>query len=98
VKTLICAYSECNKEFNPQTHNQKYCSDVCCRISTNLKIREKYYENKERLKGKKRYCSERGCKNLLSRYNEDNRCQTCESKMESNKRNSLLGMFKNVSG
>lgn len=96
--TQNCAYKECGKPFVKSTHNQKYCSDACCRIATNLKIREKYYENKERLNGKKRYCSVKGCKNLLSRYNSDTVCQECLSKKETGKRNRLLGMIKNVSG
>jgi hypothetical protein len=93
-----CAYDQCKKPFKKSTHNQKYCCDVCCRTATNLKIKEKYYENKERLKGKKRYCIQKGCKNLLSRYNADNVCQQCVAKKESAKRNNLLGLFGNVSG
>lgn len=93
-----CAYDECGKEFVKHTHNQKYCSDTCCRTATNLKIREKYYENKERLNGKKRYCSRPGCSNLLSRYNAETVCQECEAKKESAVRDSLLGMLRDVSG
>ena len=96
--TETCAYDECKKPFSKSTHNQKYCSDVCCRTATNLKIREKYYENKERLNGKKRVCSGRGCQNLLSRYNSSSICQTCASKEEISQRNSILGMIVNVSG
>ena len=96
--TGVCAYDKCKKEFTKSTHNQKYCSDVCCRTATNLKIKEKYYENKERLRGKKRYCSKRGCNNLLSRYNTDAMCQECAAKAESSKRNVILDMMKNVSG
>jgi 1-aminocyclopropane-1-carboxylate deaminase/D-cysteine desulfhydrase-like pyridoxal-dependent ACC family enzyme len=98
MKILKCAYSECNKEFTPQTHNQKYCCDVCCRVATNLKIKEKYYENKERLRGKKRYCFNHGCNNLLSRYNTEKYCQECVGQAETKKRNSLLRMIKDVSG
>lgn len=93
-----CAYDECKKEFEKSTHNQKYCCDACCRTATNLKIREKYYENKERLQGKIRYCSEKHCGNILSRYNSDTVCQECEAKKYSSVRNSLVGMLKNVSG
>jgi hypothetical protein len=96
--TEICAYAECGKEYVRSTHNQKYCSDQCCRTATNLKIREKYYENKARLNGKKRTCSKRGCKNALSRYNSTNVCQECVAKEESQKRNSIVGMLRSVSG
>jgi hypothetical protein len=94
----VCAYKECGKEFEKTTHNQKYCSSQCCRIATNTKIREKYYENKERLNGKKRYCSKRGCKNVLSRYNNSSVCQECSAKQDTEKRKTILGMIKNVSG
>ena len=50
---MICAYKECFNEFEAKTHNQKYCSDECCRTATNIKIKERYYENKARLNGKK---------------------------------------------
>ena len=39
---MICSNKECAKEFAPKTHNQKYCSDECCKIATNLKVKEKY--------------------------------------------------------
>jgi len=43
---MICANKECAKDFEPKTHNQKYCTDECCRIATNRRIMEKYYEKK----------------------------------------------------
>ena len=43
---MICLNLECSKLFEPKTHNQKYCSDDCCRVATNKKIMEKYYEKK----------------------------------------------------
>lgn len=94
----ICAYEECKKEFVKTTHNQKYCCDACCRTATNLKIRQKYYENKDRLSGKERKCSSRGCKNLLSRYNSGKICQQCEAKLNSTKRRNILGIIGNVAG
>ena len=94
----ICAYIECKKEYERSTHNQKYCSDDCCRTATNLNIRQKYHENKQRLRGKKRVCSSRGCNNLLSRYNTGRVCQTCEASNASQVRESLLDLVRNVSG
>lgn len=94
----VCAYAECEKPFTKSTHNQKYCSDACCRTATNLKIREKYYENKDRLRGKKRLCSNSDCNNLLSRYNPEKICQECVGKQESGKRNSLLRIIGHVAG
>lgn len=87
---MICSYDKCKKEFEPKTHNQKYCSDECCRIATNIKIKEKYYEKKERLGGKKRICKTRGCNVILLRYNESDICELCLSKQETRQRNQLL--------
>lgn len=93
---MICANDGCENEFEKSTHNQKYCCDECCREATNKKIREKYYEEKARLSGKKRICSTRGCKNILSRYNEDSICAECVANRDKSNRDSLLRIF-NVS-
>lgn len=94
---MICANDGCDNKFEKSTHNQKYCSDECCRVATNKKIREKYYQERERLSGKKRLCSSNKCKNVLSRYNEGEVCNQCISKLESRGRDELLRIF-NVSG
>jgi hypothetical protein len=73
---MICFNSECAKDFTPKTHNQKYCSDECCRIATNRRIMEKYYEKKAIKNGAPRIC--KTCKTKLSRYNQNNICSTCE--------------------
>jgi len=95
---MICAYEECKKEFEPKTHNQKYCCDECCRTATNLKIKEKYYNNKDRLKGKIRYCKTKSCGTKLSRYNESDVCTVCEAKKIAKERQQLLDVLKNVVG
>lgn len=87
---MICAYDECDNEFTPKTHNQKYCSDECCRIATNIKIKQKYYDKKARLAGKQRTCKSHGCKTSLSRYNEDDICAKCALKIENKARNQIL--------
>lgn len=66
--------TNCNLNFESNKKNQKYCSPACCRLATNKKIMAKYYENKKRLNGEKRYCR---CGQLLSRYNENNLCSPC---------------------
>ena len=53
---MICINLECKKKFDAKTHNQKYCSDECCRVSTNKRIMEKYYEKKAIKNGALRYC------------------------------------------
>lgn len=94
---MICANDGCENTFVKSTHNQKYCSEECCREATNKKIREKYYEQKERLSGKKRVCSTKSCKNQLSRYNDEDICSKCVSKKESDRRDEILRIF-NVIG
>jgi hypothetical protein len=95
---MICAYDECKKPFEPKTHNQKYCSDDCCRTATNLKLKEQYYEKKARLAGKKRVCKSYGCNVVLSRYNETSICDRCVSAKREKERQDLLRMIQNVSG
>ena len=94
---MICAYEECKNEFEPKTHNQKYCSDECCRTATNQKLKDQYYEKKARLQGKKRICKTTGCNSLLSRYNEDKICGKCQADNEKNKQKELIEMVMNVS-
>jgi hypothetical protein len=72
---MICANSECKIEFISRTHNQKYCSDECCRIATNKRIMDKYYEKKAIKKGALRHCKK--CKSELSRYNTEDICSSC---------------------
>jgi hypothetical protein len=93
---MKCAYDQCNKDFEPKTHNQKYCSDECCRIATNEKLKEQYYEKKARLQGKVRICKSAGCKTSLSRYNEGNICSRCQGIEKEKERKALIEMMKNV--
>jgi hypothetical protein len=94
---MKCAYEECNNEFEPKTHNQKYCSDECCRIATNQKLKDAYYEKKARLAGKKRYCKNKGCNVELSRYNTTSICDKCVGLEKQKERIALVEMLKNVS-
>ena len=95
---MICAWEECNNFFEPKTHNQKYCSDECCRIATNQKLKDQYYEKKARLAGKERICKTNGCKVKLSRYNETNICDKCKNNKKEKERKELVEMIRNVSG
>jgi hypothetical protein len=95
---MICAYEECNNEFEPKTHNQKYCSDECCRTATNQKLKDAYYEKKARLAGKTRICKTQGCNVVLSRYNEGRICDKCESAKREEERKALVKMVRSVSG
>lgn len=79
----VCARTECAKDFAPKTHNQRYCSDECCRLATNKRIMEKYYERKNRRKGGTRICSSSGCATILNRYNDSEICALCLTKKDS---------------
>jgi len=90
---MICSNDGCNNEFEPKTHNQKYCSDECCKIATNIKIKEKYYYKKARLAGEKFVCANKGCKQVLNRFTVDKICEGCKAKERERERKSLLEML-----
>lgn len=92
---MICGNKECSIEFTPKTHNQKYHSDECCRVATNKKIMEKYYEKKAIRSGAKREC--RLCKSRLSRYNQSSICSKCEKDSAIKNRSAILRMINDIS-
>ena len=53
----------------------------------------KYYENKKRLSGYKRYCC---CGQLLSRYNENDKCFVCIENETNLNRVGILEVINNV--
>lgn len=87
----VCA--NCGLDFFSNKKNQKYCTPACCRLATNKKIMTKYYENKKRLSGHKRYCD---CGQLLSRYNENDKCFVCANNEKELDRNKILEVINNV--
>jgi len=92
---VICANRECAKEFNPKTHNQKYCTDECCRVATNRRIMEKYYEKKAIRSGAFRACKKCGSK--LSRYNESPLCSFCTKKVDITRKFKVKDMIDDIS-
>ena len=92
---MICANKECAKDFEPKTHNQKYCTDECCRVATNRRIMEKYYEKKAIRSGAKREC--KVCKSRLSRYNQSKICAKCEKNSAISNRSTILRMIDDIS-
>lgn len=94
---MICANKECAKEFEAKTHNQKYCTEECCRLATNKRIMEKYYEKKAIRNGAVRVCKR--CQTKLSRYNDSVLCVSCSRKLEKDldNRARLLRMINEVS-
>lgn len=91
---MICSNKECAKEFDAKTHNQKYCSDECCRIATNRRIMEKYYEKKAIRNGALRTCK---CGGRLSRYNAGNLCASCEKNSNVKNRGKLMDIINEIS-
>lgn len=92
---MKCYRKECEVEFESKTHNQKYCSDECCRIATNKRIMEKYYEKKAIRNGSLRSCTK--CGGKLSRYNQNTLCSICEKNRSAKSNAKLLGMLDEIS-
>jgi hypothetical protein len=92
---VICLNSECGISFDAKTHNQKYCSDECCRVATNKRIMEKYYEKKAIKNGAPRKC--KTCAGLLSRYNSENICAKCVKSKDSKNKSNLMGIINDIS-
>lgn len=93
---MNCANPDClnKKEFTPKTHNQKYCSDECCRIATNKRIMDKYYEKKAIKNGARRPC--KICNSQLSRYNKSILCAACEKDIKIKNRKSIIGALDEI--
>ena len=93
---LICAYSECNEPVEVSVHNKIYHSDECCKLATNARIMEKYYETKARKGGAVRICRTPGCSTRLSRYNPEKVCAKCENEMKQAQRERMLKLLDDV--
>ena len=91
---MICINKDCGIDFEPKTHNQKYCSDECCRIATNKRIMEKYYEKKAIKNGAVRNCKK--CKAKLSRYNGVEICYKCEQQSKSKSKSKLESLINEI--
>lgn len=92
----ICARKGCEQAFDKKTHNQKYCTDECCRLATNERIMEKYYERQDQRNGKTRFC--KIClATKLSRYNDSQVCSSCKTKREVAARTAVADMFSRAS-
>jgi rubrerythrin len=83
----VCADETCENVFSPNKHNQIYCSAECCRVATNRRLLDKYYEKKARLQGKVRTC--KSCGQKLSRYNSQKVCSICQQAQDSEKKTNL---------
>lgn len=91
---MICLNIECGIDFDSKTHNQKYCSDECCRVATNKRIMEKYYEKKAIKNGAQRKC--KGCPGLLSRYNSEAYCSKCIKSKHAKHKKDLMDIVDDI--
>lgn len=92
---FICDRNGCEETYTKKTHNQKYCSDNCCRIATNARIMVDYYKEQARLNGQARYCE--NCTGRLSRYNPYDVCEPCTQGRRVNANESVRQMLVNAS-
>jgi hypothetical protein len=83
-----CANPDCNNKFEARRINQIYCSNECCRVTTNAKLIAKYHEGKNK-RNQVRQCED--CGKQLSKYNPDSKCHACQIRSDNNKRIKLLG-------
>lgn len=72
---IQCERAGCTVKFPKKTHNQRYHDDECCRLATNAKIMEKYYQRRAQRLGIARHCDH--CGTRLSRYNSSEVCNAC---------------------
>jgi hypothetical protein len=94
--TFVCAREGCDETAHRKKHNQKYCSDECCRLATNQRIMEKYYERQAQRQGKTRHCRVCGI-TKLSRYNTGSTCAPCTASGEVAARNAIVDMLNSAS-
>lgn len=93
---VVCDREGCDEEFVKKTHNQRYHNDECCRIATNAKIMEKYYERRDIKNGVERTCKACGV-TKLSRYNDSQICSSCASKREATVNSAVRDMIAQLS-
>lgn len=91
----ICAREGCEVEYTKKTHNQKYCTDECCRLATNSRIMVGYYKTRDRKRGVDRWCEV--CEGKLSRYNSSDVCNACKTKRIADANASAVDMLRNAS-
>lgn len=93
-ESIQCENEGCDVVFVKKTHNQKYHDDECCRLATNAKIMQKYYDRKSQRLGLPRACKE--CGKALSKYNSSKTCNACLLKHEEESRKSVANMLSSI--
>jgi hypothetical protein len=95
TEPVQCDRPGCEVWFTKRTHNQRYHDAECCRLATNSKIMEKYYERRDIKKGVARTCKSCGV-TKLSRYNDSQTCAACSSKREQEVNASVQAMISGI--
>jgi thermostable 8-oxoguanine DNA glycosylase len=72
-----CANPACKKPFTPRVYNAIYCNAECRKIITNQKVLQRYYDKKARFTSR-RICLTDECNAVLSRYNQEDICESCK--------------------
>jgi len=93
-EVITCENKGCAVVFSKKTHNQRYHDDECCRLATNAKIMEKYYQRRAQKLGLARSCA--ACNKPLSRYNSDTICNSCSLRRETERNQSVMSMLTGV--
>jgi hypothetical protein len=89
----VCAYRDCEEEFEPSRRNQKYHTPECCKFEMNARAKDAWAEKRERRKGKKRVC--KSCGTKLSSYNDGKICGACEQRPKVEQKKRALEIAKN---
>jgi hypothetical protein len=84
AEIVVCALEGCVETFEKRVHNQRFHSRECCRVYTNARILAAYHEKKQKVTTG-RVCKSRTCDTLLSRYNDDDYCASCQQKQHRKK-------------
>lgn len=72
---LYCLW--CDKQFEPNTNKQIYCSAECRQEASKEKILDRYQkEKRKKRQGKEKRCAG-NCGTLLSIYNDSSMCDNC---------------------
>lgn len=89
-----CARIDCSTTYIKKTHNQKYCTDECCRLATNQRIMVGYYKTRDRKRGVERWCQVCDA-TKLSRYNSSDVCSACKARRISDANSAAVDMLRN---
>lgn len=90
---MICAYSGCDNEFEPNSkRRQKYCSYECSVKANNERAMAKYNERKKLLGTPQRKCATVGCPTILRKTNLGKYCDPCINQRKQNEKQNFRNL------